>query len=450
MPLSRLPFLLVLAVVMTLVVIGCVSEADRSEASRFRRPAMPAMAGGPGATPLAPAEATVLASVLRQAGAGDLAGAARTLEAMGDRGARERLARTVATSLAATRPLEAVALGLKLAPGLAQTAALEVGARALARREGDFALRWAIEFPDPAAAIIVRRVVADERVAVAPRATVDRLWAQPADAARDQMLGLAGAAWARRDNEGAEAWLRELPAGEVRQRLTAQIGFEIAQTNPRRAIKLAEALAPGRDRWLLITAITQTWVAVDAKAAFAWTHQLSAGEAHTAAIAGLDAGLGIAVARRGAVYPDTQGGAQRRRAGGTVAEVVAAGDDARFAAWWAEQASGRSHDEAMIEYVRQRGALEPLSIGQWVAGLPGGSARDRALEVFWETLVTVSPPEAARWLGALPRSDRPNERVERTAREWLRTDPAAAAAWLRASSLPPDQIEGLLRQWGQP
>ena len=103
----------------------------------------------------------------------------------------------------------------------------------------------------------------------------------------------------------------------------------------------------------------------------------------------------------------------------------------------------------MLEYVRQRGALEPFAVGPWVEALPGGPTRDRALEVFLENLLGSSPAEAARWLRSLPRSDRSDEMIERTAQVWLRTNPDAAAAWLRGTGLPPDRIEWLLRQAGR-
>lgn len=448
LPLLR-PFSLVPGCALVVTLAGCVSEAERREVSRIRRPAMPAMAEGPRGLMVAPGESGVRATALQRVGDGNLAGAGRVLDGLEDRDARERLAREIAASLAATRPMDAVAFALSLAPGPAQTAALEVGARSWLRRDAATALRWAMELADPTTTRVVRRAVADESAGVAPAATLARLLALPAEPGRDEVLGLAAAAWVRRDADAAEAWLQRLPAGDLRQRLTAQMGFELAQTHPRRAIPLAETLAPGRDRWLLVTAITQTWVAVDAPAAFAWTRQLGPGEAHTAAVAGLDAGLGVAVSRRGATVLDTRGGTSRRRAGGTVRELEP-GDDGAFATWRGQQAPGLPRDEAVLEYVRQRGALEPMLIGPWVAQLPGGPGRDRAIEVFWETLVRVSPAEAAQWLEALPRSDRSDEKMEQTVREWLRTDPAGAAAWLRRSTLPPERIEALLQGRGQP
>ena len=428
---------------------GCVSEAERREASRVRRPVMPAMAPGPAAPVVGEAEPATLAAAIAVARTGDFAAARRTLDTVADRDARARVVTGVAVALAATDPAAAAAFARALPPGLAQTAALEVAARAMVRRNGDSALRWAVEYSDPAAAISVRRTVADELVRVDPSATVRRLLALPGGVARDETLGFAAAAWARHDVSGADVWLRELPDDELRQRLIASAGFEVALTNPPRAVAFAELLPPGRNRWLLHAAVAQTWVAVDATAAFAWTRQLPAGAPREAAEAGLEAGLGIAVARRMVSSPDTRAGSSGRRAGGTVATERLGNESPAFAAWLATQRPGMSGDEAILEYVRQRGALEPFAVGPWVEALPGGPTRDRALELFLENLLRSSPAEAARWLRALPRSDRTDEQLERTAREWLRTNPDAAAAWLRASGLSPDRIEWLLQQAGR-
>jgi len=227
--------------------------------------------------------------------------------------------------------------------------------------------------------------------------------------------------------------------------LTSAIGFELAQTSPGRAIELAEMLPAGRDRWLLVSAIGQTWVAVDRKAALAWANNLPAGEPRDAALAGIETGLGVPVSRRMAGAPGTRGGSSRTRGSGL---AVALGTDIRspdFAAWLATQAPGLSLDAAIEEYVRQRGALQPEVVGTWVVALPGGSTRDRAMEIYFEALLQGSPAETAAWLRSLPSSDRNDERIEKTAQRWLMTNPEAARAWLLQVPLPPERKERLLR-----
>jgi hypothetical protein len=260
---------------------------------------------------------------------------------------------------------------------------------------------------------------------------------------------MTAAAWARLDPEAAVSWLRAQPNDEIKQRLTSGIGFEMAQTRPDRAVAIAEMLPEGRDRWVLLSAIGQTWVAVDSKAALAWAGELPAGEPRDAALAGLTTGLGVPVARRNAGAPGLRGGRSRIRGGMAAVAAFPESNSPEFAAWLETQLPGMSRDDAILEYVRQRGALEPSTMGPWISALPGGPTRDRAMEIYLENVVPNSPAEAARWLRSLPRSNRSDEMIERTARRWLRTNPDAAAAWLEEMMLPPDLKERLLREVGR-
>ncbi len=392
-------------------------------------------------------EASVLAGALERARQRDFSGALRAIEAVAEPAARLRLQLALGTMLTEQDPASAARLALVLPEGPARDAVLERAARGWAQREPGAALQWALDLADSAA--LARRTVANELVRANARPTIDRLLALPVRAARDDVLVFAAAAWARSDADAAVGWLRELPEGELRSRVAPGIGFELAQSNPRRAITLAEMLPEGRDRWLLLTAIGQTWAAVDSRAALAWARQMPAGEARYAAFAGVDTGLGVPGARRMVNGPNTRGTGIRTRGGSVALGALTAVDTPEFLAWRATQPTGMSRDDAILEYVRQRGPAAAGGLGPWVNALPGGPTRDRAMEIFVDGLLVSSPREAADWLRQLPRSDRSDEWVERTAREWLSTNPAAAEMWLRDIPLPPERKASLLREAGR-
>jgi hypothetical protein len=298
-------------------------------------------------------------------------------------------------------------------------------------------------------ALVARRAAVEELVRANPRAALDRVLAQPESREREDMLQIAVAEWARRDATAAVDWVRALPEDERKKRLTSTAAFEVAQADPNRALALADTLPAGRDRWLLLSAIGQTWVARDPKAALAWAGQLPAGEQRDAAFSGIDTGMGIPSRRRVASAPGS--GANRTRGSARAMVGIGAPDtsSADFAAWLATQRPGMSNDEAILEYVRQRGALQPWAVGPWLSSLPGGPARDRAMEVFVDGLLVGSPADAARYISILPRSDRSNEMIEKTAKRWLLTNPNAAEMWLRDTPLTPDRKEQLLREAGR-
>lgn len=419
---------------------GCVSS-DSVEAPIAAMPKV----NLPPRTPLAVATRE---EILREARAKDVPGMVATTERVADVLERARIAAEVTTALVQQDVPFAAQYALALPPGRAREAAIGVVAHAQVARGGTEALEWALTLRDPAAVVVARRATVEEMVRADPRAAIDRVLALPESGAREDMLGIAAAAWARKDATAAVDWVRALPEDERKRRLVSTVAFEVAQADPDRALKLAETLPTGRDRLLLFSAIGQTWVARDRKEAVAWASRLPAGEPRDAAFAGIDTGLGIPTTRRIASAPGS-GGARRTRGGVASMAALPETSSPDFAAWLATQRPGMSRDEAILEYVRQRGASQPWAVGPWLASLPGGPARDQAMEIFVDGLLIGSPSDAARWITELPRSSRSDEMMEKTARQWLRTNPTAAETWLRSSNLPLDRQEMLLREAGR-
>jgi hypothetical protein len=108
-----------------------------------------------------------------------------------------------------------------------------------------------------------------------------------------------------------------------------------------------------------------------------------------------------------------------------------------------------AREEAILEYVRQRGALQPAAVGPLIESLPPGTMRDQAASIYVDGLLIGSPGEAARWVRSLPRSERTDELVEKTAKNWMLTNPDAAADWIQQSTLPQHRKEQLLRDAGR-
>jgi hypothetical protein len=393
----------------------------------------------PAHTPVAETVARALAAARQD----NLPAARQLIDALPEVGERARAGTEFIAAFANEAPAQAAALALSWRLSPFATSDIEIAARAWAAQAPDEALRWGLTLAEPAMAAAARRAIATELVRTGPAAAVEKIAAQPESPARQMTLGFAVAAWARHDADTAEAWVRGHGDDETRSRLLLSLGFELAQTNPQRAIAMADRVPAGRDRWLLLAASSQTWVAQDHAAAMAWANQLPAGEARDAALAGVTVGLG-AGARRVAGVTGLRGTRGRGGVGGTAISPDVASP--AFAAWLATQSQGMTREQTILEYVRQRANVEPLVIGQWIANLPGSISRDQAID---EYLATADPGTAAQWLQSLARSDRTNERLERTAEQWLRTNPDAAAAWLAQSSLPPDRKEWLLRQAGR-
>lgn len=428
---------------------GCNRSGARRTFTTIGPPAMPQVNATPTYDSRTKSEAEVVATALQLARARDVTGAAAEVSSPRDPFDRARMAGQVATTLAAGDLAAAEAFARALPLGGAQVAAIDAVAQAHAGRDPEPAIDWALAWTDVHSGRVARHALARALVVRELRAALERITRRPAGAGRDDMLVAAAGAWARQDAPAALTWLRAWPEDELKPRLTSGIGFEMAQTQPARAVDVADLLPAGRNRWLLLSAIAQTWVAVDAKAALAWAGQLPAGEAREAALAGAETGFGVPMARRGAAAPGTRGGSSRTRGGAGAIVTSSATDSPAFAAWLSTQTTGMSQDEAILEYVRQRAALEPQSVGAWLATMPGGTARERAMEIYVENVLPTAPAEVARWLRQMPRSERSERMIEQTARRWLQTSPDAASVWLQDLPLPGYLKDRLLRDAGR-
>ncbi|MEO6568761.1 MAG: hypothetical protein ABIO94_08345 [Opitutaceae bacterium] len=429
------------AVLICLMVGGCASSNAHRQSAERPLPPMPTMGRTSDITNPKVPEHEILAGALRLASNNDIVAAVRTLDLTVDSAERSRVSVNFVQALSSQNPSLAAAAALALPFGPTRSAAVEIAASSWIQRDANAALTWSLDLSDPNAANLARRAVARELVRENPRGALNRIQAFPADNRRDDLVAIAAAAWAHQDPEAATSWLREQPDNNLRRRLTSSVAFEIAQISPSRAITLAETLPAGRDRWLIFSAIAQTWVAVDQNAAFAWANKLEAPDARNAAIAGITTGLGVGSNRR------TNPSREPRILGGRSTYAMSTPlDPPQFTAWLASQSQTMSRDEAILEFVRERGAQDVGSIGSWLANLTAGPAGQRAREIYLDEKLRGSPAAAASWLHSLPSSERSYEMIEKTASRWLLTDPSAAAAWLRETNLPAFRQEELLRQ----
>lgn len=424
-------------------IVGCASEGARRETSVLARPAMPTVVPPARTVSLTPSETETVANALAAARRSDFPALRQTLELLTDRTAQGRVGAAIVATLTSENPSLASAAALALPASTAQFTALQTAVAAWARQDLPTAVTWAMTITDPELATIARRAVSEELVRQDAAASLQRLRSLPVSTARDQTLSLAAAAWSRREADAALSWARSVDDEALRRQLTVSIVFDLAQHTPTRAIQIAETLPASQERGRIFSAIAQTWIATDAPAAMAWAQSLPAGELREAAFAGVDTGNGGAGLRRRTTAPRLGGSS---RMGGTgVSAALPESNPPTFDLWLASQTRPMSRDEAIVEFIKQRGTLDVGAIGSWVTTLPGGPTRQRALEVYFDEILRGSPAAAANWLRSVPASDRSDAMVEEVARRWIQSEPGAAANWIRESNLPQFRKEELLR-----
>lgn len=152
--------------------------------------------------------------------------------------------------------------------------------------------------------------------------------------------------WAGKDPESALAWGQQQPDGQERSEVLADACFQIARTDPRRAMVLAEQFHLNPDA--VLENLAQQWAANDLNAAYHWI----------------------------AAQPDD---GQRNALVTGLTFIWSQTEPLNAAQFVVQQmAPGPAQDEAIMMVLHQWALADPAGASAWVAQFPDSPLRDRA------------------------------------------------------------------------
>jgi hypothetical protein len=154
-------------------------------------------------------------------------------------------------------------------------------------------------------------------------------------------------AWARTDPEAALAWGRQQTNNAERNEALTDACFQIAQTDPQRAVVLAEQFDLNKDA--VLENLGQQWAGKDLSAACNWIGSQPEGDQRNALATGMTF-----------VWSQT--------------EPLGA---AKFVVQ--QMTPGTAQDEAAIMVLHQWALLDPIGANAWAQQFPNTPLRDRAL-----------------------------------------------------------------------
>ena len=164
--------------------------------------------------------------------------------------------------------------------------------------------------------------------------------------------------WARQNPHDALAWMLNAPAGEKRDTVAEMACARVAESDPARAVSLAERFSGGNSN--LLENMVQQWAERDQPSATAYAIQKPPGEERDRLLSR------VALARSRENPLD---------AAKLVAESISPGE---------------VQNEAAISVLHQLALRDPKSALAWVEGFREEALRDRALTEMWNIL---SPKE---------------------------------------------------------
>ena len=181
-----------------------------------------------------------------------------------------------------------------------------------------------------------------------PKAAARFAGSLPAGEGRETILRRVGQGGAARDPAGAERWVARLPEKSERDSALSDVCLQVAQTDARHAVEIAEqhglATAPGD----VLEELVQRWAGQDLAGASAWIQEHPAGE-------------------------------QRDQLLGRLAYVQSQSDPAAAARLVVEQIPGSAvQDEAIMMVLHQWAQRDFVAASAWANLFPYGALRDRA------------------------------------------------------------------------
>jgi hypothetical protein len=179
---------------------------------------------------------------------------------------------------------------LGLLPSDRQLALLDAVAVPWANGNPTNAMNWASSLPDDAVHRQALATVAGEVIRSQPLIALKMAIDLPAGPQQDDLIRRGAMQWASEDADSAVAWIKEIPASDLRNQAMSGAAMVWSASEPVTAANLAvDELPPGRLLDDTVIAIVQRWAQKDPVAAAAWVEQFPAGPLRDTAIENLRA-----------------------------------------------------------------------------------------------------------------------------------------------------------------
>jgi hypothetical protein len=206
----------------------------------------------------------------------------------------------------------------------------------------------------------------------------------------------------------------------------------------------AQNLPPGGQRNSFIERSAREWAERDPAAAQAMIEKLPGGASKDSFVQGLVSGMAQHDPASAASYVATlpEGTAQNSAAASVIGQWTST--DPAAASQWAVGFKGEAREQALNTVIQGWADNDPEASARWLSQLPNDGAKQTAINTYVGEMTSRYPSYAATVVGGIADEGQRHESISRIFRAWKRSDPGAAEQWLGTTSLPKEQIRGLL------
>jgi hypothetical protein len=172
--------------------------------------------------------------------------------------------------------------------------------------------------------------------------------------------------------------------------------------------------------------------------------KLPEGASRDSFVEGLAIGMGNKDPASAASYVATlpEGKAQNSAAASVIGQWTST--DPAAASQWAAGFKGEAREQALNTVISEWGRNDPEASARWLSELPNDAAKQTAINTYLGQLTYQYPTHAATLVEGVTDESHRHGAISRIFQVWKRSDPGAAEQWLNTTSLPKEEIRGML------
>jgi hypothetical protein len=118
--------------------------------------------------------------------------------------------------------------------------------------------------------------------------------------------------------------------------------------------------------------------------------------------------------------------------------------DPAAASQWAAGFKGEAREQALDAVIQRWASNDPEASARWLSELPNDAAKQTAINTYLGQLTYQYPSHAATVVEGMTDESQRHSSISRIFHAWWPRDPGAAEQWLGTTSLPKEQIRGLV------
>ena len=256
------------------------------------------------------------------------------------------------------------------------------------------------------------------------------------DRLKEEIVLRVGTQLARQDFEQALEWNQKLPDGKAKVRGLEPIIDNWSRSEPEAAAQYVLSLPQTPERTALLQRALSRWTQDDPSAAFQWAQVLPEGTDRDNAVAEAVRAVREEEPKKAMEWLALVNDPQvKNRLAGDLVSSLLRIDPAA-AKQLAQNLPEAAQPDTFHRLIREWGLQNTAEAGEWINELPHGPARDSAVRAYVTVIDGMNTELATKWAQAI---DSPTERTEATfnaLERWIQSDPDKARTWVQNNPLP--------------